>query len=52
MTEAERVYAMACGDLARVRTAIDRLHELRATEQLRLLIGRMQRLIFSQWRYQ
>jgi hypothetical protein len=43
---AQAVYELAAKHLQVVQVAIDRLHELGATQELRLLTGRLQRLSF------
>ena len=46
MTHAERVCNVAVKHLQTVQVAVDRLVELNASEQLKLLTGRLQRLAF------
>jgi hypothetical protein len=46
MTHAERVYNVAVKHLQTVQVAVDRLVELKATAELKLLTGRLQRLAF------
>ena len=46
MTNAQRLYNQACRHLQAVRANIDRLAELNANEELALLTGRLQRLVF------
>jgi hypothetical protein len=44
--QAQRLNEVAVQHLQTVQGCVDRLHELGATEQLRLLTGRLQRLSF------
>jgi hypothetical protein len=44
--QAQRLYEIAVRHLQTVQGCVDRLHELGATEQLRFLSGRLQRLSF------
>lgn len=46
MTDAAHIYNVAVQHLLAVQTAVDRLHELGAKEQLKPLIDRLQRLAF------
>src|SRR6266478_9200164 len=46
MTDAAHIYNVAVQHLLAVQTAVDRLHELGAKEQLKLLTDRLQRLAF------
>jgi hypothetical protein len=44
MSSAEHIYSIADNHAQTVQVCIDRLHQLGANEQLRVLIGRLQRL--------
>jgi hypothetical protein len=44
--QAQRIYEIAVRHLQTVQSCVDRLHELGANDQLRLLTGRLQRLAF------
>ena len=44
--QAQRIYDIAVRHLQTVQSCVDRLHELGANDQLRLLTGRLQRLAF------
>jgi hypothetical protein len=44
MRNAERIYSIADNHAQTVEVCIDRLHELGANEQLKVLTGRLQRL--------
>jgi hypothetical protein len=46
MTNAQRLYNQTCRHLQAVQANIDRLAELNANEELALLTGRLQRLVF------
>jgi len=46
MTDAAHIYNVAVQHLLAMQTAVDRLHELGAKEQLKLLTDRLQRLAF------
>ena len=44
MSDAEHIYSIADNHAQTVQVCIDRLHELGANEQLKLLTGRLQKL--------
>jgi hypothetical protein len=44
MSNAERIYGIAVNHAQTVQVCIDRLHELGANTQLKLLTGRLQKL--------
>lgn len=44
--QAQRIYEIAVRHLQTVQSCVDRLHELGANDQLKLLTGRLQRLAF------
>ena len=44
MSDAEHIYSIADNHAQTVQLCIDRLHELGANEQLKLLTGRLQKL--------
>ena len=44
--QAQRIYKIAVRHLQTVQSCVDRLHELGANDQLKLLTGRLQRLAF------
>ena len=44
MSNAERIYGIAVNHAQTVQVCIDRLHELGANEQLKVLTGRLQKL--------
>jgi hypothetical protein len=44
MSSAEHIYSIADNHTQTVQVCIDRLHQLGANEQLRVLIGRLQKL--------
>jgi hypothetical protein len=44
MSSAEHVYSIADNHVQTVQVCIDRLHELGANEQLKVLAGRLQKL--------
>jgi hypothetical protein len=44
MSSAEHIYSIADNHVQTVQVCIDRLHELGANEQLKVLAGRLQKL--------
>jgi hypothetical protein len=44
MSSAEHIYSIAENHAQTVQVCIDRLHELGANEQLKVLVGRLQKL--------
>ena len=46
MSSAEHIYSIADNHVQTVQVCVDRLHELGAKEQLKLLTGRLRKLAF------